>query len=106
MRLTANYVCPERRSDDGQTILEGIQTGLKSRPDLVLRVELSGLEPLTSCVPVSLGLSVSAVVYGWAGQGWCWQRRVTPCMPDRLLACLANDLSPVLPAPAWPPSLA
>jgi hypothetical protein len=35
-----------------------------------------------------------------------WQRRVTLCMPDRLLACLANDLSPGLPAPAWPPSLA
>src|SRR5580698_943713 len=35
-----------------------------------------------------------------------WWRRVTPCIPDRLLACLANDLSPGLPAPAWPPSLA
>ena len=51
MRLSANCRCPERRSDDGQTILECIRTGLKSRPDLVLLVELSGLEPLTSCMP-------------------------------------------------------
>ena len=48
MRLSANCRCPERRSDDGQTILEGIRTGLKSCPDLVFLVELSGLEPLTS----------------------------------------------------------
>jgi hypothetical protein len=71
MRLSANCRCPERRSDDGQTILECLRTGLNSCPDLVLLVELSGLEPLTSCMPVSLGLLVSAVSYGWAGQGWC-----------------------------------
>ena len=34
VRLSANYLCPERRSDDGQTILEGTRTGLKSCPDL------------------------------------------------------------------------
>ena len=51
MRLSANYLCPERRSDDGQTILEGTRRGLKSDSDLVLLVELSGLEPLTSCMP-------------------------------------------------------
>ena len=56
-------------------------------------------------VPVSLGMSVPAVVAG-AGQGWCWWCWVTPRMPDRLGACPANDPSPVLPAPAWPPSLA
>jgi hypothetical protein len=48
VRLSANYLCPERRSDDGRTILEGTQTGLKSCPDLQFLVELSGLEPLTS----------------------------------------------------------
>jgi hypothetical protein len=51
VRPNANYLCPERRSDDGRTILEGAQTGLKSCPDLVFLVELSGLEPLTSCMP-------------------------------------------------------
>jgi hypothetical protein len=51
VRLSANYLCPERRSDDGQTILECIRMGLKSCPELVLLVELSGLEPLTSCMP-------------------------------------------------------
>ena len=51
MRLSANCGCPERRSDEGQTILKGTWTGLKSCPDQVLRVELSGLEPLTSCMP-------------------------------------------------------
>ena len=51
MRLSANCRCPERRSDDGRTILEGIRTGLKSCPDLQFLVELSGLEPLTSCMP-------------------------------------------------------
>jgi hypothetical protein len=51
VRLSANYLCPERRSDDGQTILEGTWTGLKSCPDLQFLVELSGLEPLTSCMP-------------------------------------------------------
>jgi hypothetical protein len=48
VRLSANCRCPERRSDDGQTILESVRTGLKSCPDLVLLLELSGLEPLTS----------------------------------------------------------
>jgi hypothetical protein len=51
MRLSANCRCPERRSDDGQTILECIRAGLKSCPDLQFLVELSGLEPLTSCMP-------------------------------------------------------
>jgi len=50
VRLSANCRCPERRSDDRQTILEGTPTGLKSCSDQVLRVELSGLEPLTSCM--------------------------------------------------------
>jgi len=51
MRLSANCRCPERRSDDGQTILECIRAGLNSCPDLQFLVELSGLEPLTSCMP-------------------------------------------------------
>ena len=51
MRLSANCRCPERRSDDGQTILECIRAGLKSCSDLQFLVELSGLEPLTSCIP-------------------------------------------------------
>jgi hypothetical protein len=51
VRLSASCRCPERRSDDGHTILECTRTGLKSCPDLVLLVELSGLEPLTSCMP-------------------------------------------------------
>src|ERR1700722_2699199 len=42
-------LCSERRSDDGQMVLECAPTGLKSCSDLVLLVELSGLEPLTSC---------------------------------------------------------
>ena len=58
MRLSANYLCPERRSDDGRTILEGTQTGLKSCPDLQFLVELSGLEPLTSCMPCRSDKSV------------------------------------------------
>ena len=33
-------------------------------------VELSGLEPLTSCMPVSLGMSVPGISAG-TGQGWC-----------------------------------
>jgi len=57
-------------------------------------------------VPVSLGLSVSAVFMAGAGPGGDWQRGVTLAVPDRLVACLSNDMSPVLPAPAWPPSLA
>jgi hypothetical protein len=51
VRSSARCRCPERRSDDGQTILECVRTGLKSCPDLELLVELSGLEPLTSCMP-------------------------------------------------------
>ena len=34
------------------------------------QVELSGLEPLTSCMPVSLGMSVPGIPAG-TGQGWC-----------------------------------
>jgi hypothetical protein len=56
VRLSANCRCPERRSDDGQTILEGTQTGPKSCPDLLLLVELSGLGPLTSCMPYPANL--------------------------------------------------
>ena len=52
VRLSANYLCPERR---GQmtvgAILEGTRTGFKKCPDLQFLVELSGLEPLTSCMP-------------------------------------------------------
>jgi hypothetical protein len=33
-------------------------------------VELSGLEPLTSCMPVSLGMSVPGIPAG-TGQGGC-----------------------------------
>jgi hypothetical protein len=51
VRSSARCRRPERRSDDGRTILEGIRTGLKLCPDLQLLVELSGLEPLTSCMP-------------------------------------------------------
>jgi hypothetical protein len=40
MRLSASCRYPERRSDDGQTILEGTRTGLKSCPDLQFLVEL------------------------------------------------------------------
>jgi hypothetical protein len=57
VRLSANCRCPERRSDDGRTILECTRTGLKSWSDLVLLVELSGLEPLTSCMPYPAKLS-------------------------------------------------
>jgi hypothetical protein len=51
VRFSASCRCPERRSDDGRTILVCIRTGVKSCPELVLLVELSGLEPLTSCMP-------------------------------------------------------
>ena len=51
MRLSASCRCPERRSDDGQTILECLPDGTQICPDLGLLVELSGLEPLTSCMP-------------------------------------------------------
>jgi hypothetical protein len=77
MRLSANCRCPERRSDDGQTILECIRTGLKSPPDLVLLVELSGLEPLTSCMPCrpvpSGHVVLGPVPGGQAGSSvWLW----------------------------------
>ena len=66
MRLSANYLCPERRSDDGRTILEGTRTAFKSGPDLQFLVELSGLEPLTSCMPYPARLSETG-----AGLGGC-----------------------------------
>ena len=47
----ANCRCPERRSDDAQTILEGTPTGLKTCPDLVLSCGAKGIELLTSCMP-------------------------------------------------------
>jgi hypothetical protein len=54
-------------------------------------------------VPVSLGMSVPVVMAG-AGQVGAWWRWVTLAVPDRLVACHANDVSLVPPAPAWPPS--
>jgi hypothetical protein len=42
---------PERRSDDGQPILEPVQMDPEPYPDLVLWVELWGFEPQTSCMP-------------------------------------------------------
>jgi hypothetical protein len=57
VRFSANCRCSERRSGDGRTILGCTLTGLKSCPDLQFLVELSGLEPLTSCMPVRAGTS-------------------------------------------------
>ena len=54
-------------------------------------------------VPVSLGISVPAVMAGPARVG-AWWRRVTLKVPDRRVACLGNDMSLMLPARAWPPS--
>ena len=58
------------------------------------------------CVPVSIELRIPAVLWGGSCQVGDWRCRVTLCVPDRLRACLGSDMSPVLPAPAWPPSLA
>src|ERR1039458_9536071 len=85
MRLSANCRCPEPRSDDGQTILECIRTGLKSCPDLVLLVELSGLEPLTSCMPCR---PISSV------------RLAGSPIPARQAACVVW-LGPVLAVRVW-----
>jgi hypothetical protein len=49
--LTANYPRPERRSNHGRAILRGDQIVPEPAFDLVFLVELSGLEPLTSCMP-------------------------------------------------------
>src|ERR1019366_965502 len=51
VRLTASQSCPERRSDDGQPILEPIRMAPKSRSDLGFLVDLWGFEPQTSCMP-------------------------------------------------------
>ena len=47
----ANGQRSNRRSDDGQTILTGTPRAHGPCADLELLVELSGLEPLTSCMP-------------------------------------------------------
>ena len=47
----ANGQGSNRRSDDGQTIFTGNRMAQERGPDLVFLVELSGLEPLTSCMP-------------------------------------------------------
>jgi hypothetical protein len=49
--LETSYWCPKRRSNDGQVILKADPRGLQLGPDLVLHVELRGLEPLASCMP-------------------------------------------------------
>ena len=48
VRPSANYHCPERRSNDGQAILEANRRGLQPGPDLDFWVELWGFEPRTS----------------------------------------------------------
>jgi len=53
-----------------------------------------------------MGLQVSAAFAGGSCQFGAWWRRVTLNVPGRLEACLTNVISLVLPAPAWPPSLA
>ena len=50
VRLTASQSRPERRSNDGQPILEPNHMSPEPRSDLVLRVELWGFEPQTSCM--------------------------------------------------------
>jgi hypothetical protein len=51
VRLSTGQRRPERRSNDGQPILEASWTGLELGSDLVFRVELWGFEPQTSCMP-------------------------------------------------------
>jgi hypothetical protein len=55
--LAVQRKCPERRSDDGQAILEGRPDGRKTLPDLVFCVELWGFEPQTSCMPCTASKS-------------------------------------------------
>jgi len=58
--------------------------------------------PLRAC---EYELADTGLVLGRGScQVWCWWRRVTPYVPDRLMACLRSDSSLALPAPAWPPA--
>jgi hypothetical protein len=67
MALDVHSSRPERRSDDGQTILKAALEGWKLGSHLGKLVELRGFEPRTSCMPflaepfgdveVSLGLA-------------------------------------------------
>jgi hypothetical protein len=50
---------------------------------------------------VKIGLQVSAALVGGSCQVGAWGRPVTRNVPDRLAACPSNDMSLVLPAPAW-----
>ena len=51
MALDVHSPRPERRSDDGQTILKAALEGRKLGPHLGKLVELRGFEPRTSCMP-------------------------------------------------------
>ena len=51
VRVSAGQSRPERRSNDGQAILELIRIAPDLRSDLALCVELWGFEPQTSCMP-------------------------------------------------------
>ena len=51
MALDVHSSRPERRSDDGQTILKAALAGWKLRSHLGKLVELRGFEPRTSCMP-------------------------------------------------------
>jgi hypothetical protein len=50
IRLSAINGRPERRSDDGHTILKLIRRDQNNRPDLVFQVSATGFEPVTSLV--------------------------------------------------------
>ncbi len=60
MALDVHSSRPERRSDDGQTILKAASAGWKLGSDLGKLVELRGFEPRTSCMP-SAGSASTAV---------------------------------------------
>ena len=51
MRLAASQSCPERRSNDGQPILESIRMTPEPPSELEFLVELWGFELRTSCMP-------------------------------------------------------
>ena len=53
MRLRARQRRPERRSNDGQSILKPIQMASDLHSELEFLVELWGFEPQTSCMPYS-----------------------------------------------------
>jgi hypothetical protein len=92
MALDVHSSRPERRSDDGQTILKAALEGWKLGSHLGKLVELRGFEPRTSCMPSAGSTSTAVHLCRSPSQAV----RISPpgSRPVAVLSCCTGQLGP------------